>query len=251
MFHERSNAVTCCVGYGDFLKETVRYNARHFDKWIVVTSPEDHETREVCRQYRLHCLVSEDYKRDGTFSKGRMVERGLQHGHADGYMLHLDADIALPSNFRESLEVAHLQPHKIYGVDRFNVCGWDAWQKLQASNWFHMCNGNYPHAVTVPHGCKLGARWVTGDGWVPVGYFQLWSRLHGGEERYGSRCKPYPIHHGTACRSDVQHALQWDRKDRELIPEILVAHLESEQCTMGTNWKSRKTKRFEAPKGTQ
>ena len=40
----------------------------------------------------------------------------------------------------------------------------------------------------------------------------------------------------TAARTDVQFALLWDRRDRVLIPELVVFHLEPEAAPMGANW---------------
>ena len=36
--------VTICINYSDYL-ECVLGNARHFDRWLVVTVPEDAQTR--------------------------------------------------------------------------------------------------------------------------------------------------------------------------------------------------------------
>jgi hypothetical protein len=80
------------------------------------------------------------------------------------------------------------------------------------------------------------------EGWVPIGYLQLWHSSS--DEWQGIRIKPYPANHGNACRTDVQHGLQWDRCKRVLIPEILAVHLESEPARMGVNWNGRRTKRF-------
>ena len=244
MFREPLCAVTVCLGYGDFLAQTAKINAAHFDKWTVVTSAADDETRHVCRVFGMHCLVTEDGTRDGTFSKGRMIERGLQHLAADAWILHLDADTVYPSTFRRSLERAHLDDRKIYGFDRFMVKNWADWRRLEASGWAANPHGEYSNSVCVPQGFQLGPRWVDTDGWVPIGYGQLWSRKGGQEEWFGRRVKPHPLGHGSACRSDVQHGLQWDRRDRVLLPEVLVAHLESEPCVNGANWSGRATKRF-------
>jgi hypothetical protein len=39
---------------------------------------------------------------------------------------------------------------------------------------------------------------------------------------------------------------RWGRENRELLPEFVAVHLESEECAMGANWKGRKTKYFGA-----
>jgi len=238
------DAVTVSVNCGDFLTETVKWNRQHFNKWVIVTTPDDKETREVCRRYNLTCLVTEDDKRDGDFSKGRLVERGLQQLSAKSWILHIDSDVVLPLSFRDDLKRAHLDPTFIYGVDRYMVKSYEQWQKLVMSGVLHTSPYGCAHSNSPPAGVELGCRWADRDGYVPIGFFQLWHRDEGGEEWRGVRTKPYPHQHGNACRSDVQHAKQWDRRKRALIPELFVAHLESEAVPNGKNWNGRKTARF-------
>lgn len=244
MFREKLEAVTVCVGYADFLEEVVGYNKSQFDRWVIVTAKDDDATRHVCRKHRLQCLTTEDHKRDGDFNKGRMVERGLQLLSGNSWILHLDADIVLPCTFRHDLERAHLKDDAIHGFDRFMVEGQDEWERLKRSGWLHQPYGWHPNGVGIPEGFPLGSRWAGGDGWVPIGFAQLWHRIGGGEEWCGHRTKTYPIDHGTACRTDVQHSLQWDRRDRILVPEIFVAHLGSEDNKNGINWNGRKSAPF-------
>ncbi len=237
----RLEAVTVCVGYGDFLAASAPYSLHHLDRWLIVTEPNDHETREVCRKWSLECLLTEDHKR-GNFAKGRAVERGLQHLSADSWRLHLDADIVLPSRFVHLLESADLAEDEIYGCDRIMVKSWSEWQRLLKSGWLKTQH-DYHNRLSWPAGFPVGDRWGSlSTGWVPIGFFQLWHA--GADEHKGSRIKPYPSRHNSACRTDVQHALQFDRRKRSLIPEVVVAHLESEQAKTGANWNGRKTKRF-------
>jgi hypothetical protein len=77
---------------------------------------------------------------------------------------------------------------------------------------------------------------------VPIGFFQLFhgtALVHGGYHQ-----RSYPVHHGDAARTDVQFALQWDRRDRSLVPELIVLHLESEKAGVGANWRGRTTVPF-------
>lgn len=237
-------AITVCVNYADFLIETARYNAHLFDRWIVVTDHADAATKHVCRKFGLQCLVSDDAYRDNhDFNKGRLIERGLHHTSADAWRIHIDADIVLPAKFRQYLDHAHIQENTLYGVDRILVKSWEDWQKLQATNWLYGLSRPYPYCIDFPHGFAVGSRWGSPEtGWAPIGFFQMWHSSV--DEWCGVRTKHYPQTHGTACRADVQHSLQFDRKDRALIPEIIVAHLESEACPKGTNWKGRKSKQF-------
>ncbi len=236
----RVEAVTVCVGYSDFLEATIKQNKGLFDRWVIVTSREDIDTIELCRKYSIQVILSNDHKRDGGFSKGRLIERGLQHLSSKGWRIHLDADIVLPRNFRNIIEAAHLHTENLYGADRIMVRSRDEWNKLLASGW----TGNDYHCrVPLPAGLEVGARWGHhNEGYCPIGFFQMW---HSSQDQYrGARIRPYPIHHNDACRTDVQFALQWDRRNRVLIPEIIVVHLESEKSAMGTNWNGRKTKKF-------
>jgi len=238
-------AVTVCVGYADFLREVAALNRPHFVRWVVVTTPEDEETRAVCRASSIDCVTTRDFARNGAdFGKGFGIERGLSHLQGRGWVLHLDADIALPADFQQVVEDAHLDAAHLYGVDRLNVTGYDAWKRVKARGLW--CRPSAWAVELDRPDCKLGARVAnTRHGWTPIGFFQLW---HGSESNWREfPAKRYPDHHGTAARTDVQMALQWDRRQRTLIPELLVWHLESEAAAMGANWKGRKTARFGPP----
>ncbi len=232
-------AVTVCVNYGDFLRETAAHNAHLFDRWVIVTRPSDLETREVCRQHALEVILSEDGGDD--FAKGRLINRGLRQLSAEGFRLHIDADIALHPSLRRQLRIAELDPSAIYGCDRVMVNSWEAWQKPEVQKWFRDKHLNH-YGVNFP-GFEVGTRWAAPhSGWCPIGFFQLW---HSSEDEWkGSRIKEYPDLHGNACRTDVQFALKWDRQKRVLLPEVLAVHLDSERTHLGTNWNGRKTKRF-------
>ncbi len=244
---QRLEAVTVCVGYADFLAETASYNAGLLDRWIIVTTEDDEETREICRVHDLETVLSNDHRRaaggmdGGAFNKGRMVDRGLSMLSSDSWRLHLDGDIVLPHQFRRMIEGAHLNPNNLYGCDRMMVRSWEQWQAVKASGFL----GHTHCSVNMPMGIDIGTRWaLSASGYVPIGFFQLW---HGSADEWrGRRHRTYPISHGDACRSDVQFALQWDRRNRELLPEIVVVHLESEPAELGANWCGRTTKRFQS-----
>jgi len=227
-------AVTVCSGYADFLAATAPYVRPLVDRWVVVTTPEDQETKDVCKKNSIECIVTNEHKRDGTFSKGRLIDRGLAFLRQDQWVLHLDADVALPNDFHSCLADADLDPTKIYGCDRVNVLGYETWRKIEKKG---LRSRSIPWMTSVSRDtCHVGARVCNpGHGWAPIGFFQLW---------HGSKGFRYPYHHGTAARTDVAFSLQFDRRDRVLLPELMVWHLESEPAKMGANWAGRKTARF-------
>ncbi len=235
-------AVTICVGYGDFLAETVKENQHLLDDWVIVTSPDDDETRAVCHRHSLRHVLSEDHRRGGPFNKARMVQRGFDQIGAHGWVLHLDGDIVLPRQFRSLLEMAHPDERAIYGADRCNIVGYGAWQKIkrERGSWD---NHAYHSSVRFEEGATVGTRWASKfHGYVPIGFFQF---FHGSAMvEGGHHVRHYPYHHGDAARTDVQFALQWDRRYRRLLPEVVVLHLESEPARLGANWCGRTTARF-------
>lgn len=234
-------AVTVCVGYADYLRETAPLNKHHFDRWVIVTSPRDRETLDLCHELSLTCLITDDFTRDQSqFNKGRGIQRGINNISCKDWVVHIDADVALPHDFPHALKMAHLDPSCIYGCDRMMVWGWDAWQAVKASGY----RQHGRHCYVLPHDrYVIGARWASPtDGYAPIGFFQLW---HGGASiKKGFHQKPYPHWHSGAARSDVQFALQWDRRQRVLIPELLVWHLETAKAPIGGNWAGRTTPRF-------
>lgn len=239
-------ALTVCVNYGDFLAVAAAHNRALFDRWLVVTTPEDEETRRVCRHFNLDTLIT----REGItpcqeFNKGLLVERGLQQLSTDSWHWHLDADVILPAHTRQALQVAHLDPEVIYGFDRVMVRSWDDWSRLRDSGYLQQqCHATYE--VHFPPGFDLGPRFfVPQSGWVPIGFSQLW---HGSSEHWeGTRVKRYPSNQRSCSHTDVRHSLQWDRRRRALLAEIITVHLESEPCPAGTNWQGRNTQRFGPP----
>jgi hypothetical protein len=238
----RIEAVTVCVGYGDFLAATLPENLSLVEDLIVVTSPDDDETRAVCRKHSVHHVLSNDHRRDGPFNKARMIQRGFDQIGGRDWILHLDADVVLPRKFRQLVDVAHLDERTIYGADRCNLVGWDKWQNLKKyagawDNHAHQC-GHWFHPEL-----QVCSRWVSKiHGYVPIGFFQLFHGMALVDGGYHQRA--YPLHHGDAARTDVQFALQWDRRHRQILPEVIVLHLDSAASALGANWKGRTTPRF-------
>ncbi len=238
----RIEAVTVCVGYSDFLSETIRENLPLLDHLVVVTSPDDDETRTVCRKNNVHHVLSEDYRRNGPFNKARLINRAFDQIGGRDWILHLDADIVLPRQFRRMLEWAHIDERCLYGADRQRLIGWDEWRAFkkhvdrwdnhthEMGHWFHP---KYP----------MMSRLVSSiHGYTPIGAFQL---FHGTALiQHSYHVRQYPTDHGDAARTDMQFALQWDRRHRVLLPEVVLLHLESEKGGLGANWCGRTTKRF-------
>jgi hypothetical protein len=230
-------AVVCCVDYSDFLAWTLPASRTQFDRLVIVTAPHDTATQNLCERYDVECVVTDTFYAGGdAFAKGRGINAGLDHLTRRGWVVHMDADIYLPPKTGAILRRLPLDPTKLYGADRLMCASaaefaayLDAPPPIQA-DWV------FVHATAFPMGVRLAQYLEPGGGYVPIGYFQLWNPNGSGVHRY-------PEKHGTAARTDFQMGTAWPRERRELLPEIIVIHLESAPG-MALNWEGRKTPPF-------
>ena len=238
-------AVTVCVDYADFLREAIPFNQPLFDRWVIVTTEEDAATRHLCHKHGLECLMTADFFRNGhKFNKGRGVARGLEHLSHDDWLLHLDADMVLPRMTRQFLEAAHLDPKTLYGVDRAMVNGWDAWQRLKQLRLFAArlaLPGELPRRAVAGLAVRDDPRRLQSDRRVSTV-----ARVGGRVPRAPHAAGGY--YNGDASHDDVRFALQWDRRQRALIPELIAFHLASTAGKdWGANWGRRKSPPFGPP----
>lgn len=233
-------AVIVCVNYADFLSYTLPLNRIHFDKIVVVTSPADKDTQKLCEYYHVQCVQTNVFYEDGAiFNKAKGINVGMQELTQAGWVLHLDGDIVLPPQFRTTLDPIDLDPSFIYGVDRLMCTSYQDWAKHLANPHLTQEDGVYihPNNASMPIGTRI-AKYGTVDGYIPIGFFQLWNPTVSGINHY-------PQEHGDAGRSDMLFAMLWPRNKRGFIPEIVTIHLESEKITkMGANWQGRTTQQF-------
>ncbi len=223
--HLRLEIVTTCVGFDDLLEVTLSRNITHCDSFIVVTTHADKKTQAVARNYGATCVLSDLFSKNGrSFNKGAAINAGFDYFQYQGWRLHLDSDILLPSNFRRLLfNHSHLERHCIYGADRVNVIGQKLITKALASDW------QYKYRLLVkPEIGEPAHRLICAlRGYLPCGYFQLW---------HASTQKPYPYSLGTAAHDDMMFAATWPEPCRRLLPSAVVYHLCPTQPVVGQNW---------------
>lgn len=233
----RLEAVSVCLNYDDFLEQTIRVNQSLFDDWVVVTAKEDQATRNVCERHGVRIALCPYFERNERFAKALAINIGLAHLRLEDWVVHLDADTALPRNTRKHLANVELDPQNIYGIDRVDCPSLEAWKSYltdpdpYAKHYFY-------HG---PHDWRIGSRVGHFDygGYAPIGFFQLWNRASG--------ITRYPSVQGCdAEHTDMLHALQWPRSQRVLIPEITAVHLSTGSKDWGVNWHGRKSPRFVA-----
>lgn len=225
-------AVTVCVNYGDFLAHTLPHNRKHFSNYIVVTSTTDSFTKRICDFYEVKCIQTDVfYQDDAIFNKGKGINEAIKQLKLDRWMLHLDADIYLFPNFINILKGAELDSKSLYSIDRLMCNSFEDWIDFQ-SNPLTIYNG-------ITEKFKIGTRLINekDNGYLPLGYFQLWHPKMSGIYYYDES-------HDKADYSDLKFSLQWPREKRKLIADMFVMHLDSQKSDMGENWSGRKTPLF-------
>ena len=88
----------------------------------------------------------------------KVVTRRLERLDLDGWLVHMDGDIYLPPQTRILLERAKLDPAMIYGCDRFNIKGYEAWDDFRASPALQQEDDTFIHMGAFP----IGARFMHG-----------------------------------------------------------------------------------------
>jgi hypothetical protein len=101
---KKIDAVVVSVDYNDFLEITLKNNINLVNV-TVVTSKNDVICQEICKKYGANCVVTERMYEDGAiFNKGKAINEGIKSLKNPDWILLLDADIYLPSDFSEVLK---------------------------------------------------------------------------------------------------------------------------------------------------
>jgi hypothetical protein len=227
-------AIVVCVNYTDFLSETLPLNKHHFDHMIVVTAAGDVDTQKLCEYHNVEWTTA-DFGPRGEFRKGVGINAGLEKLSMQDWVVHLDADVVLPPQFREIIQSLHLSRLALYGCDRFLMKSYKSWAKHKRRPKLINEMHTYVHTEAYP----IATRFMSYDymGYIPVGFFQMWNPNY-------SKIWKYPQQHTDAGRTDMLFARKWARVNRQLLAEIVAFHLESELVPQGTNWAGRRTKPF-------
>ena len=112
--------VVVCSNYADLLAITLPRNMKHLDECVVVTTPEDNETKDLCAMIpNVRVFETDAFTRFGArFNKGLAIEEGFDFLGRHGWILIWDADIIFPDDMSEQVKVEDLNPQMMYGAPR-------------------------------------------------------------------------------------------------------------------------------------
>lgn len=222
--------VMVSVDFGDYLEQTLPHTRPHFDDLVVVTSPADERTRDVCRAAGARPVVTDAFYGDGAvFNKGRGINVGLTALRRTDWVVHVDADIVLPRGFRAALEAKELDRDTLYGVRRAMCGSWAEWKAYEPSL---ESPAPFPHERPVINRRR---------GYMPVGYFQL---FHARAAALAGAGPWYVEESPNAAYSDIWFCERWTR--RRLLTDLEVVHLYEGVQYDEINWRGRMSKPFQA-----
>jgi hypothetical protein len=180
---KKIEAVSVCVGYADVLVWTLPFNKTQFDRLVIVTSPEDKETQRLCEYWHVETVVTDVfYENADVFNKGKGIKEGLKRLGKDGWVLHFDSDIYTLPSTREVLNLLPLDEKGVYSADRINCVGFANWAKYIQSPELAHANTGFLGMNAFENGARLLN--LGRDGYVPIGYFQLWNPQGSGVTEY-------------------------------------------------------------------
>lgn len=107
--------IVICVNYDDLLRITLVRNMRHLTECLVITSPTDTATKELCAGIPNVRVYETDafYRYGAKFNKGLAMEEGFDVLGRTGWILVFDADTLLPDDISYDYQFGNL-----YGAKR-------------------------------------------------------------------------------------------------------------------------------------
>jgi len=145
-----SQNITCiitCVNYYDFLKITLPFNKNYLKNIIIVTTPDDSKTIEVCMENNIQCVKTNIFyeksktwcewinsklfcnkcritlsgcrkiKNNKCFNKAKAINYIMKKYVKTDWVLLLDSDIIVP-NYISSMDITNFDKEALYGVPR-------------------------------------------------------------------------------------------------------------------------------------
>jgi hypothetical protein len=204
------DAIIVSVDYNDFLSITLESTSKLFNV-TVVTSPNDKECQELCEKYNVNCVISERiYENGAIFNKGKAINDGIKSLKNPEWILLLDADIYVKSDFSDVLKRTDIRPKNLLICKRLIVEDYDSFIK-----W------------------KLGEEVGSMERAKGFGYFQMFNI-----NKFRKNDIIFPEDSDDASFSDLTFRDKFSKNEIEI--DTYVVHLGRTY----QNWKGRKTDNF-------
>ena len=123
-FIDNCIAITLCINYSDYLKNTLETNLKKFRKIVIITEKKDINTIDLVKnvgQDRCELFFTDRKKRHcATFNKSAMIrhaQRYIHKAYPKNWICLIDADTEIPLSV--NIDTSSLNIKKIYGMNRY------------------------------------------------------------------------------------------------------------------------------------
>lgn len=114
------------------LDYTLGRNLNQIDEFIIATDYQSPEVEKTCQKYNIKFIKTNKFYENNTqFDRGKVVSAILKNIKS-GWILHMDADILLPKNFKEKINTINFNKNKLYGARRIMFSN-----LTNAERWFY------------------------------------------------------------------------------------------------------------------
>lgn len=121
--------IIVAVNYNDFLPITLKSIPKEFGI-TVVTSKDDKDCQEICNNLGVKYIISERlYENGSVFNKGKAINDGIKSIKNPDWILLLDADIYLKSDFLDVISLTNLTTEDLFICKRLIVNDYDTFIK--------------------------------------------------------------------------------------------------------------------------
>jgi hypothetical protein len=196
-------------------------NKKHFDKWVVVTSPTDLKTQKLCKKHNVEFVICNNYA-----NKGNALNIGLKQLAKKDWLIQIDADIILPEEFRKTINRTTLKPNFLYGIVRIepkdhNEIKNYLFKRQPITNYEYLCR-SMPN--TPP-------RFISG-------YFQMFTL----KSILKNKTCIFPESYSNFAAYDDEFTAYWDISERKVL-DTKVIHLPHQIHAI--NWNGRVSPSFD------
>lgn len=126
------DVIIVSVDYNDFLSITLESTSKLFNV-TVVTSSNDEECQELCKRYNVNCVITERmYENGAMFNKGKAINEGIKSLKNPEWILLLDADIYVKSDFLDILKRTDMRSQSLLVCKRLLIEDYDSFVRWKS-----------------------------------------------------------------------------------------------------------------------
>jgi glycosyltransferase involved in cell wall biosynthesis len=163
------NAITVCVNYADYLANSISRWKQGTDALVVVTTPEDEKTIDLCEKNSVFVHTTNIFTANGaTFNKGAALVEAIERSEIFApfmyaeWCLFFDSDIVPPEGWRDKVEAFRPTPGYLYGAHRFEQSTFKVYPDGELAGYFAMAHVSDPNMHRRP---LLQTDWLHAGGY--------------------------------------------------------------------------------------